>query len=420
MRPHRTVLSRVLLPLILLLYGSAVLGIFGDNTRPTVAAPKRTPTPTPTRTPIPTPTIVPTPTATPVPPCNGAWNVIPSPNGPNYNLLADVAVVSATDIWPVGTANFKTLILHWDGAAWSIIPSPSPGSVYNYLNGVAAVATNDVWAVGYYDDETLILHWDGAVWSVVSSPNPNPSFNVLSDVAAISATDAWAVGYSSSATLTMHWDGAAWQIVSSPNPGTTNNFLYGVTARASNDVWAVGRRASSGSYPGTLTMRWDGTRWNVVASPNQASASGQPVTNELHAVSSAAANDVWAVGTSGAQTLALHWNGSNWSVLSSPNVADRQNFLSGVVALATNDVWAVGYAQTVVTDPTGEYEQYFPTILTLHWNGASWTIVASPNPSPFDYNILSGIAAAAPDDVWAVGYYQDSSFETLIERFRCR
>jgi len=193
-----------------------------------------------------------------------------------------------------------------------------------------------------------------------------------------------------------------------------------VTARASNDVWAVGRRASSGSYPGTLTMRWDGIRWNVVASPNQVSASGQPVTNELHAVSLAAANDVWAVGTSGAQTLTLHWNSSSWSVTSSPNVPYRQNFLNGVVALAANNVWAVGYAQTVVTDPTGEYEQYFPDTLTMHWNGVSWNIVASPNPSPVDYNILNGIAAAAPDDVWAVGNYQDSSFETLIERFRCR
>jgi len=106
-----------------------------------------------------------------------------------------------------------------------------------------------------------------------------------------------------------------------------------------------------------------------------------------------------AVGASGSQTLTLHWNGSSWSVISSPNVPYRGNFLNGVVALAANDVWAVGYAQTVVTDPTGEYEEYFPNTLTLHWNGANWNIRASPNPSPVDYNILSGIAAAAPDDV---------------------
>jgi hypothetical protein len=266
----------------------------------------------------------------------------------------------------------------------------------------------------------LILHWDGAIWSVVPSPNGTGQISQLTGVAAVSTNDVWAVGFSSSSTLTLHWNGAAWSLIPSPNPGTTNNFLYGVTALASRDVWAVGRRASSGSFPGTLTMRWDGTRWNVVASPNQASASGQMVSNELRAVSAGAANNVWAVGVSANQTLTLHWNGVSWSVISSPNVAYRGNFLGGVVVIAANDVWAVGYAQRVVTDPTGEYEQYFPDTLAMHWNGSSWGIVASPNPSPVDYNIFSGVAAAAPDDVWAVGYYQDSSYETLIERFGCQ
>jgi hypothetical protein len=148
-----------------------------------------------------------------------------------------------------------------------------------------------------------------------------------------------------SSTLTLHWNGAAWSLIPSPNPGTTNNFLYGVTALASNDVWDVGRRASSSSFPGTLTMRWDGARWSVVASPNQASASGQMVSNELRAVSAGAANDVWAVGASGNQTLTLHLNGVSWSVISSPNVLYRENFLNGVVVVAANDVWAVGYYQ---------------------------------------------------------------------------
>jgi len=34
-----------------------------------------------------------------------------------------------------------------EAAAWSVVSSPSPGSV-NDLNGVASVSANDVWAVG--------------------------------------------------------------------------------------------------------------------------------------------------------------------------------------------------------------------------------------------------------------------------------
>jgi hypothetical protein len=413
MHLNRTGFLRLSILLALLLCASGLLGALAGVAQPAGAAPKRTPTPIPTRTPTPLPT------ATSLPSCTASSSVIPSPNSTSYNQLNAVAVVAADDIWAVGSGNFKTLIEHWDGAAWSIVPSPSPGGVYNFLNGVAAITASDVWAVGYYDDETLIEHWDGATWSVVPSPNGTGQINQLTGVAAVSTNDVWAVGFSSSSTLTLHWNGTAWNIMPSPNPGTTNNFLYGVTALASNNVWAVGRRASSGSFPGTLTLRWDGTRWNVVPSPNQTLPSGQGVTNELRSVSAAAANDVWAVGGYGAQTLIEHWNGAAWSIIPSPNVADRQNFLTGVMAVAANTAWAVGYAQIVVTDPTGEYEEYFPDTLAMRWDGAVWRVVPSPNPSPVNYNVLNGVAVAPGGAAWAVGYYTNGSFETLVERFTC-
>ncbi len=58
--------------------------------------------------------------------------------------------------------------------------------------------------------------------------------------------------------------------------------------------------------------------WSVVASPN-----ATPGNNELHAVASISANDVWAVGTSentlgNDQTLILHWDGTVWSIVASP------------------------------------------------------------------------------------------------------
>ena len=62
-----------------------------------------------------------------------AWSVVQSPNAtPGNNELHAVASVSATDVWAVGTSdntlgNSQTLILHWDGTAWSIVPSPTTG-----------------------------------------------------------------------------------------------------------------------------------------------------------------------------------------------------------------------------------------------------------------------------------------------------
>src|SRR6266568_4951131 len=45
-----------------------------------------------------------------------------------------------------------TLIFHWDGTAWTLVNSPSPGSGPNQLEGVSAVSGSDAdaWAVGNY------------------------------------------------------------------------------------------------------------------------------------------------------------------------------------------------------------------------------------------------------------------------------
>jgi hypothetical protein len=45
----------------------------------------------------------------------------------------------------------------------------------------------------------------------------------------------------------------------------------------------------------------------------------------------------------------------------------------------------------------------YPT-LTMHWNGTAWSIVGSPNYTfPRAYNALLDVAATRSDDVWAVG-----------------
>ncbi len=81
-----------------------------------------------------------------------------------------------------------------EAAAWTVVSSPSPGSV-NDLNGVASVSANDVWAVGDTNQQTLTEHWNGTAWSVVTSPNPSASQNILDAAAADPSSDqAWAVG----------------------------------------------------------------------------------------------------------------------------------------------------------------------------------------------------------------------------------
>jgi hypothetical protein len=219
-------------------------------------------------------------------------------------------------------------------------------------------------------------------WSVVTSPNPSPTLQYLYGVAAISPSDIWAVGIyrptpSMGWTLTLHWDGNQWSQVPSPNPHPNGtNFFFGVTAVSTNNVWAVGYTYSTGAGTLTLTEHWDGNQWSIVPSPNP-----DPFSDYLFSVSAASSNDVWAVGyyltTVGgirySRTLTEHWNGNQWSVVPSPNIGTDNNQLTDTTAVSANDVWAVGY--------------YFDTsvqnlrTLVEHWNGVQWSVVPKC-PSP--------------------------------------
>ncbi|HET7247457.1 MAG TPA: hypothetical protein VFJ07_21785, partial [Streptosporangiaceae bacterium] len=84
-------------------------------------------------------------------------------------------------------------------SAWGGPPPPSPGTADNGFNGVTVLSPCDAWAVGFDQDtggldQTLIEHWDGAAWTVVPSPNVPGLNNELNAVRAGSPADIWAAG----------------------------------------------------------------------------------------------------------------------------------------------------------------------------------------------------------------------------------
>ena len=61
-----------------------------------------------------------------------------------------------------------------------------------------------------------------------------------------------------------------WKVVATPSPSTQANYLTSVITLNSNDAWAVGAwYRPTTSTPGTLTIRWDGTTWSRIPSPNR-------------------------------------------------------------------------------------------------------------------------------------------------------
>ena len=151
---------------------------------------------------------------------------------------------------------------------------------------------------------------------------------------------------------------------------------------APDDIWAVGTWFTKAFDDRTLTLHWNGTTWSRVASPNAGPASA---ANDLVSVSAVGTDDVWAVGLRGLKSLALHWDGTAWAVVASPTPEGSPD-LAAVVAVATDDVWAVG----------GFVDHTANAVRTLveHWDGTGWSVVASANKGPSD-NHLWGVSGAA-------------------------
>ncbi len=328
-----------------------------------------------------------------------SWQVVPSPTSAgNYTTLLGVAAVSAADVWAVGEAGNGTFAIHWDGARWRRVRTPSRGSTSS-LKAVAAGSAADVWAVGESSEGTLTEHWDGLVWRVVPSPSPGPFFNDLNGVVAIAADDVWAVGFNDEGgdwkTLALHWDGTRWRRRASLSPDPTLNVFYGASASGADDVWAVGETGFDEGESGTLVERWDGASWNLVPSANAGTGS-----NLLYDLSARAPDDIWAVGEVNGKSLTLRWNAAFWSVVPSPDLEFGVP-LQGVVAVGPDDAWAVG--------SSGDPGSLDSRTVTMHWDGTSWEIVSSPNPGGNLVDRLDAVDGLASDDVWAVGEFWDQN-----------
>jgi hypothetical protein len=353
--------------------------------------------------------------------CGPAWEIVSSPDpGAGTDELLGVTALSSDDAWAVGTfgpkigGKTRTLTEHWDGQAWSVVPSPNLGH-RDELVAVYAVSSDDVWSVGSSVDDIgsvrqLTEHWNGARWSISAPPVPESVPAFLTGVAARSAGDVWAVGeYSDHRTLVNHWNGSVWKMVKSPSPGDPDNDLFGASAISKNDAWAVGDfdRLDQSPQTKTLAEHWNGLRWTKVASPNP-----DPLSNGLYGVDAVSSTDVWAVGSEGgvdSHTLIERWDGATWAVVEGANVKDAGNNLRGVVAVGSGDVWAVGFWQ----DLTSGNEH----TLAEHWDGARWSLSETVDSGRAN-NTLTAVSAAG-GTVWAVGRRFDGGLNpirTLVER----
>jgi len=248
-----------------------------------------------------------------------------------------------------------------------------------------------------------------SLWSIVTTPTrPGTFLSSLNGVSCVSATDCIAVGgvqigdAGDGQALVERWDGTRWSIVATPKSGRLP-YLWGVSCVSATDCTAVGERTVYLLGTQALVEHWDGTRWSMVATPDPISKAV-----ELSSVSCTSATSCLAVGHYDAgsrlettSTLVERWDGARWSIVASPDPADV-SVLYDVSCVSATDCVAIGDA--IVRD------QSIP--LVLRWNGTRLSSETSPGSVPLD-----AVSCTSPTNCLAVGSSGNGVSQSLAERW---
>jgi hypothetical protein len=190
-------------------------------------------------------------------------------------------------------------------------------------------------------------------------------------------------------SVILRWDGTAWRQVPTPDPQATH--LTGVTTFAGKGAWATGAiPQDSPTPPPTIIERWDGTAWQRVPGVQPAQNAGG-----LSDVAATSPRNAWAVGSTLYNPLIEHWNGTSWQ----PTIGTLNGGFNAVSATSARNAWAVG---STIYNP-----------LIEHWNGTAWQRIPSPNPG--SQGQLYDVVAVTARDAWAVGdYTANTGIKALI------
>jgi hypothetical protein len=297
--------------------------------------------------------------------------------GVTDGVLRDVDLSDADNVWAVGGAPYfdeeSSLVLRWDGRAWSRIASPS--DIW-YYQAVAVLGSDDVWAVGRTGKsfgEARVTHWDGDAWT--EPPFPAAEEAQTTSVAATAPDEVWVGGGKGIFEVEphlAHWDGESWTAVDLTEHAPIG-LVRALGAVASDDVWAIVSIPDEANEDEltSLVVHWDGSEWTPIP---------LPAPDELYSLSAVNPNELWV-----ASSKALHrWNGRRWTKVKLP--------LAGMYVYeldqADGSTWIAG-------NDLDHRE------VVARYDGSTWTHSALPDPTLGPDH--RGLAVVSGGGAWSVG-----------------
>jgi hypothetical protein len=155
--------------------------------------------------------------------------------------------------------------------------------------------------------------------------------------------------------------------------------------------------------PGAAPAATSQSQWQTVPGPQVPAGDSANLT----ALAMTDPDQGWAAGfvlpndpaKGGFEPLLASWNGRRWSVVR-VDTGSASGRLDGLAAASPDDAWAVG----TTFSSRGEARP-----LILHWNGRRWTRTPAPSPRGVQAVSLLGVAARSARDAWAVGQQETSA-----------
>jgi hypothetical protein len=276
---------------------------------------------------------------------------------------------------------------------------------------ISVLSANDIWLVARAlqvvtsGPATSVYHWNGKQWTMTALASSS-HVTGISKIVALSDNNVWGVGnisYSNTsfATLIEHWDGKQWSIVPSPQLAASEAILLDITAVSANNIWAVGYTgASSGSSIGIssqykgLVEHWNGEQWSVV--------SGLPVIGSLNDVATDSEGGIWIFGEDVNKTpLIEYWDGKQWNASTIKDLATAGD-LGSMAVISPTDIWITGLLFTSVNN------NITTSLYIEHWDGRQWSKVPGPSTgvvATHESATTPAITALSANNVWIAGSY---------------
>jgi hypothetical protein len=264
---------------------------------------------------------------------NGRSWVIQATQQVAINPAVGVSCVSTHFCEAVSAGPFAEM---WNGTAWKI--QTRPGAAYVVPQAVSCASVNFCMSADGFADVDI---WNGSSWSAGPAV---PGFSVVTSISCLSASFCEVVGEGPAGQNAAMWNGTSWTDQTTPGPSPN-----AVSCTAVNFCEAAGQAGGPGGQVITLAESWNGSVWTIQPTPNPSATQG----STLSAISCTSPSSCTAAGNyqssnvinfGALQTLVEVWDGTTWSVRSTPNPNSQHDLLTGVSCGASQVCTAVGQA----------------------------------------------------------------------------